>query len=90
MNLKTFSAPGPSIPGLARPAPDLGLLRTVCHELLADAARADQQRIQGRLQYMRRADDMGNLRRAMFDVIAHLHSESVARERIDVLDKKLA
>ena len=90
VNLKTFSIQGPILLAPARRPPDTALLQMMCRELLADVPRADQLRILGRLNYMRRADDLDNLRAAMFDVIAQSHGLQVARERIETLDRELA
>jgi hypothetical protein len=69
---------------------DIDKLRELCLVLLADVPTFERSRMLKRLRQMRRADDMWQLRGALFDTISHAHGEATARERIAVLDDRLA
>lgn len=74
-----------------RPAPaDVGTLRQLCTELLADVPLEQRVSMMTRLGTMRRASDMWPLRTALFDVIAHHWGEQVAASRLVELDRMLA
>ena len=69
---------------------DIDKLRELCLVLLADVPTFERSRMLKRLRQMRRADDLWQLRGALFDTISHSHGEATARERIAVLDEQLA
>jgi hypothetical protein len=70
------------------PSPEA--LRELCITLLADIAPLQRESLMDRLPRMRRADDLWNLRSALFDLISLTHGETVARERLAALDAGLA
>lgn len=70
-------------------APDPTALRNSCFSLLVDVPASDRKAMLQRLDRMRRADDMAQLRRAMFDVIERFHGEATALERLILLDGRL-
>ena len=72
-----------------RSAPDPIALRDSCFSLLVDVPASDRKVMLQRLDRMRRADDMEQLRRAMFDVIERFHGEATALERLILLDGRL-
>ena len=69
---------------------DIDKLRELCLVLLAGVPTFERSRMLKRLRQMRRADDLWQLRGALFDTISHAHGEATARERIAVLDDQLA
>jgi hypothetical protein len=73
----------------AWPAPDPSALRELCATLLADVPASDRKSMLQRLERMRRADDKWHLRAALFDTIARVHGETVARQRLVTLDRQL-
>jgi hypothetical protein len=75
--------------GPATPLPDLEAVRRLCLASLTDVPRADQASLLHRLDRMRRASDVPDLRCALFDVVSRFHGEAIARERIDALDGEL-
>jgi hypothetical protein len=81
-SIKSFLARRP----VRRRAPDLAEVRRLCVELLADIPGVNRDGLVFRLEQMRRVDDMPHLRGALFDVVSHFHGESIARDRITVLD----
>ena len=75
--------------GPTTPMPDLDAVRRLSLACLADVPRADQASLLHRLDRMRRASDVPDLRCALFDVVSRFHGEAVARERVDALDEQL-
>lgn len=75
------------VPGHA--LPNAAALREQCFALLADVPASDRKAMLQRLERLRRADDVGHLRSALFDTIARAHGETVARERLATLDASL-
>ena len=73
-----------------QPSVDIDKLRELCLVLLADVPTFQRSRMLKRLRQMRRADDLWQLRAALFDTISHCHGEATARERIAMLDEQLA
>jgi hypothetical protein len=70
--------------------PPAEALRELCATLLADIAPAQREALMQRLGRMRRADDLWDLRSALFDLISRQHGETVARERLVTLDEAIA
>ncbi len=76
--------------GLRTGAADVNSLRSLCLELLADVPAARRKALLQRLEKMRRADDVWHVRSALFEAISLSHGEQVARDRLAVLDERLA
>jgi hypothetical protein len=70
--------------------PDAAQLRALCIKLLADVAPLQREALMDRLPRLRRADDLWDLRSALFSQISLQHGETIARERLAELDAGLA
>lgn len=81
-------APALGLQGMIR-APRIDQLRALCTELLDDVPGVDRATLLQCLERMRRVDDIPQLRAALFDVVSIFHGESVARVRIEALDRGL-
>ena len=56
---------------------------------LSDVSASDRKAVLARLGQMRRADDLRNLREALFSVISQLRGHGEARARVAPLDQWL-
>ena len=70
------------------PEPDR--VRELCARLLHDVAQRERDAVLHRLGRLRRADDLWDLRSALFGLISLHHGETVARERLSQFDAGLA
>jgi len=75
--------------GMRASPPDPATLRELCAALLGDVPASDRKAMLARLVMLRRRDDVWQLRGALFDTVARVHGEAVARARIDQLDARL-
>lgn len=58
-------------------------------ELSADVPRAHRAKLDLTLGQLRTPDDLPHVRAAFFNVVAHCHGESTARDRLKTLDRGL-
>ena len=70
--------------------PPVQALREICTELLDGVAPERCGALFMRLDRLRRADDMRDLRSALFDLVSREFGETVARERLSTLDAAIA
>ena len=89
VNIRSFAESLASSFGARPAALDTEVLRVACVEALADIPGHSRDGVLQRLDRLRRADDVSNLRAALFDLVSRYHGESIARQRIDLLDAKL-
>lgn len=61
-------------------------MREWCLAALSDVSVSDRKAVLARMGQMRRADDLRNLREAVFSVISQLRGHRVARARVALLD----
>jgi hypothetical protein len=85
------SVPASMTPGIRwrHAAPDLPVLRELCHALLADVPASDRKAMLQRLDRMRRADDVLLIRATFFSTVARSHGEAAAHDRLAQLDARL-
>lgn len=78
----------PAFSGAAAPrvTPHTPTVRECCDELLADIPDRHRERIYAGLDRMRRADDLWQLRVALYTAIALAHGEPEARKRLARFD----
>lgn len=78
-----------TLTGTARiPAPED--VRELCAHVLRDVAAQDRDAVLERLGRLRRADDVWDLRNALFGMVSLHHGEGVARARLDEFDARMA
>lgn len=70
--------------------PEPARVHELCAVLLADIAEPERDAVLRRLGRLRRADDLWDLRNALFGLVSLHHGESVARERLVRFDAGLA
>ncbi len=70
------------------PAPES--MRELCAHVLRDVAAHDREGVLDRLGRLRRADDLWDLRNALFSVVSLNHGETVARARLSEFDAAMA
>jgi len=75
--------------GRGRRTLDIEVVRRLCIELMSDVPADSRNALLMRLDRFRRADDLSDVRCALFDVVSRFHGESIARERIAALDAAL-
>ena len=67
-------------------------VETAQHLLLAlsaDVPQPQRAKLDHSLRQLRSPDDLPHVRAAFFNVVAHCHGESTARDRLDALDRGL-
>lgn len=78
-----------TISGAARlPAPES--MRDLCAHVLRDVAAHERETVLDRLGRLRRADDLWDLRNALFGLVSLHHGETVARARLGEFDASMA
>jgi hypothetical protein len=70
--------------------PAAELVLELCSTLLADIAPRERESVLQRLGRLRRADDLRDLRSALFGVVSVHFGETVARERLSRFDAGMA
>jgi hypothetical protein len=70
--------------------PEPESVRELCGRLLHDVAQRERDIVLHRLGRLRRADDLWDLRNALFGLISLHHGETVARERLSAFDTGMA
>jgi hypothetical protein len=70
--------------------PNSPVVQNSCRELLADLPERHREHLLGSLARMRRADDLWQLRSAMFTAIAMSHGEAEAQRRLAEFDRRIA
>lgn len=75
--------------GQHTPRPDSPEVRDTCHDLLSDLPERHREHLFASLSRMRRADDLWQLRSAMYTAIALTHGETEAQRRIAEFDTRI-
>jgi hypothetical protein len=70
------------------PCPDR--LHDLCSSLMGDIAPREREAVLQRLGRLRRADDVRDLRSALFGLVSQHYGETVARERLGAFDAGMA
>jgi hypothetical protein len=70
--------------------PAAELVFELCSTLLADIAPREREGVLQRLGRLRRADDLRDLRSALYGLISLNFGEGVARERLGAFDARMA
>ena len=70
--------------------PATELVLELCSTLLADIPPGEREGVLQRLGRLRRADDLRDLRSALFSLVSLEFGETVARERLRVFDASMA
>lgn len=76
--------------GGASRMPEPDRVRELCTRLLHDVAQPERDGVLHRLGRLRRADDLWDLRSALFGLVSLHHGETVARERLTQFDAAMA
>jgi hypothetical protein len=71
------------------PRPCSPEVRNACSELVADLPEKHRDHLVNGLERMRRADDLWQLRSAMFTAIALTHGEAEAQRRLSTFDHRV-
>ena len=70
--------------------PEPERVHELCTTVLGDIAPRERDVVLNRLSRLRRADDLWDLRSALFGLISLHHGETVARERLSEFDTGMA
>lgn len=89
VSLKSLRKALASTFGADPPDVDIQHARRLCHKALTDVSTLDKTKLLQRVDRLQQVDDWQGLRCALFDVLSQSHGQSVARARLDVIDRQL-